>query len=284
MPPFYARKDWLLEDPDRTEADVVRVLQVMSKRPLPEKENLFLSRAAIAHVFTSNKMEGTLPSDVNEYETFRLLECTFNAGPAAALKDGDFSKLQVQMSQHMEAFLLAWSLEGPLTVGDIQRIHGVMMRGSPGIEAGVFRRGAAYGNRGAYNQYVYPEPASIPELVDRALARFNEAKPEDLHQAIQHATRFFLDLITAHPFADGNGRLCRLLLAVALKRGKVPFPISLSTGHSKARTHYARAIFMAQDAFNDVSIEENLGQLRAIVLMSVHAKIANYVKHSGLAV
>ncbi|KAH9254242.1 hypothetical protein BASA81_007843 [Batrachochytrium salamandrivorans] len=149
MPPFYARKDWLLEDPGRTEADVVKVLQVISVRPLPEKENLFLSRAAIIHVFMSNKMEGTLPSDVDEYEAFRLLECTFSAGPGAALKDGDFSKLQVQMSQHMEAFLLAWSLEGPLTIEDIQLIHRVMMRGSPGIEAGVFRSGAAYGNRGA---------------------------------------------------------------------------------------------------------------------------------------
>ncbi|KAH9262408.1 hypothetical protein BASA82_000530 [Batrachochytrium salamandrivorans] len=52
-------------------------------------------------------------------------------------------------SPNVQEFLLAWSLEGPLTIEDIQLIHRVMMRGSPGIEAGVFRSGAASENRGA---------------------------------------------------------------------------------------------------------------------------------------
>ena len=57
---------------------------------------------------------------------------------------------------------------------------------------------------------------------------------------------------TIHPFLDGNGRIARMLLSFCLMLTNIiPFPIILSSGHSKPRKHYLQAIINRQDKNKD---------------------------------
>ena len=49
--------------------------------------------------------------------------------------------------------------------------------------------------------------------------------------------------INIHPFEDGNGRICRLILAHVLIQIKCClFPVILSSFHRRGRRHYIRAL------------------------------------------
>ena len=59
------------------------------------------------------------------------------------------------------------------------------------------------------------------------------------------ATRLFGNIINIHPFKDGNGRICRLILAHVLIRMKCClFPVILSSFHTRGTRHYIRAVKM----------------------------------------
>ncbi|WP_215898169.1 Fic family protein, partial [Acinetobacter baumannii] len=51
------------------------------------------------------------------------------------------------------------------------------------------------------------------------------------------------DLINIHPFEDGNGRLCRLLISHVLIESRMSlFPVLLSSFHRRGRRHYIQAV------------------------------------------
>ena len=59
------------------------------------------------------------------------------------------------------------------------------------------------------------------------------------------ATNLFENIINIHPFEDGNGRICRLILAHVLIQMKCClFPVILSSFHRRGRRHYIRAVKM----------------------------------------
>jgi hypothetical protein len=65
--------------------------------------------------------------------------------------------------------------------------------------------------------------------------------------------------ITLHPFCNGHGRQCRLLLAPEPRKGEVPFPVSLPVRHRKVCHHYFQAIIEWRRSSGLI-----LGQMRAI--------------------
>ena len=54
--------------------------------------------------------------------------------------------------------------------------------------------------------------------MEGAVFRFHETKNED---PIMAATDLFGSIINIHPFEDGNGRICRLILAHVLMQRNV---------------------------------------------------------------
>ena len=59
------------------------------------------------------------------------------------------------------------------------------------------------------------------------------------------ATNFFGNIINIHQFEDGNGRICRLIVAHVLIQMKCClFPVILSSFHRRGRRHYIRAVKM----------------------------------------
>ena len=117
-------------------------------------------------------------------------------------------------------------LKGRLTSDEVKTIHKLLMRGEP-VLIGEFRQTPAFAG---YHEFA---PASaVPRLVTDALNRYSEESDDP----ILNAVRLFIDVINIHPFEDGNGRLCRLLLSHALVESEMSlFPVLLSPFHRRVQ-------------------------------------------------
>ena len=70
--------------------------------------------------------------------------------------------------------------------------------------------------------------------------RFHGTKKDD---PVMAATDLFGNIINIHPFEDGNGRICRLILAHVLIQMKCYlFPVILSSFHRRGKRHYIRVV------------------------------------------
>jgi Fic family protein len=107
------------------------------------------------------------------------------------------------------------------------------------------------------------------------LSKYNAAVREKCC-LIASATNLFYDMITLHPFSDGNGRLCRLLVSYALMRGGFPFYVTLSSYHRKSRNHYMMAILEGRRN------PGNLSHLRTLVLKSALCTMYNYIENKRI--
>ncbi|HEY3831530.1 MAG TPA: Fic family protein [Acidimicrobiia bacterium] len=122
------------------------------------------------------------------------------------------------------------SLERPLSVERIHEWHGRLMAHS-GIAAqhvGVFRAAQGWiGGRSPLDAaFVPPPPDRVPHLIDDLIAFVNRDDIDAITQAaIAHG-----QFETIHPYADGNGRIGRVLVLWVLARRldvTVPPPVSV---------------------------------------------------------
>jgi Fic family protein len=107
---------------------------------------------------------------------------------------------------------------GPLTVEGLCRWHRTLMTGSPtpARHVGVLRAEQGWiGGTSPFDAHlVTPPPERVPGLVEDLLAYANRDDVDPVSQAaIAHA-----QLEVIHPFADGNGRVGRVLVAWVLVR------------------------------------------------------------------
>ena len=74
--------------------------------------------------------------------------------------------------------------------------------------------------------HIFASADYIERYMEDAIFSFHETKKDDI---IIAATNLFGNIINIHPFQDGNGRLCRLILAHVLIQMKCClFPVILS--------------------------------------------------------
>ena len=107
---------------------------------------------------------------------------------------------------------------GPLTVESLCRWHQTLMTGSPtpAAHVGVVRteQGWIGGTSPLDAHLVTPPPNEVPGLLEDLVAYVNRSDVDPVSQAaIAHAQ---FEII--HPFADGNGRVGRVLIAWLLVR------------------------------------------------------------------
>ncbi len=107
---------------------------------------------------------------------------------------------------------------GPLTVDSLCRWHRTLMTGSPAPSrhVGVVRdeQGWIGGTSPLDAHLVTPPPERVPDLLDDLVAYVNRTDIDPVsHAAISHA-----QFEVIHPFADGNGRVGRVLIAWLLVR------------------------------------------------------------------
>ena len=282
-PPHFAVCNWLF--PSRSSADdaLSSVRRILDDAKLLHLDYAatFAAQEAATFVWTSNKHEGTLPKGSSVSDTYAALKnavAGHTALPVASwFIDGGNSgdAARSQLTQHAVAlkFLMSAGAAGSaLSVELLLEAHGLLMHGA--IRHGLLHP-FPMGLR-AHDAYTtghtYPEgnPVALRQALNRAVDSYNESFATGGTVALIEApARLFYDVITIHPFSDGNGRLCRLLAAFALRRAGVPFAVPLSSRHSKPRSHYMHAI-------NAMRRGANMAELHALFLMSTLAVLRNY--------
>jgi len=115
-------------------------------------------------------------------------------------------------------------------------IHNTILRGIDDGNAGHFRTVPV---RISGSTVVLPNPRKVPDLVE-SFVRFM-AKSKDLHP-VELAAEAHYQLVTIHPFVDGNGRTVRLLMNLILMQHG--FPPALI--RKRDRLRYIKSLETAQ--------------------------------------
>ncbi len=122
----------------------------------------------------------------------------------------------VQHSAHFEVFTYEQML--------LSALHFMMLRHRPDMSPGRYRGGPILvtGGRGRPPAYVGPEAERVPELMAELadwLENGDTDQPLYVRAAMAH-----LNLVSIHPWRDGNGRMSRCLHTLVLARDKVLAP------------------------------------------------------------
>lgn len=97
--------------------------------------------------------------------------------------------------------------------------------------------------------------AKTPQFVDELVRRYSVAAREDRHHPILLVGLFVLDLLTVHPFIDGNGRVTRALTNVLLEDGgyEVTRYVSLEASIARSADRYYDALQASTTGWHDGS-------------------------------
>ncbi|CUI14218.1 cell division protein, Fic-like, putative [Bodo saltans] len=255
----------------------------------------FLKRAMAVFIFDANRLEGTISSLHREGTTVRailgFLNGTISAPEAVPWNseggrepNSPSSKRQLFQAAAAALYLLRDNASSPLTVGLLRETHRIMMEGSfvddedNMLAAGVLRSQPEEEVCAGLWQFIAPD--EVLNAVTNLVKRYEQLREEN-HCPVALATHLFYYLITIHPFMNGNGRLCRMMLAWSLMRDGFPFPVSLSSGRAAARDHYMQAINCARGMpRDDVS---PFSELNVMTLVSMERVISNFLGNIAIA-
>ena len=143
-----------------------------------------------------------------------------------------------QMINCMKAWnYLQKTLDLPLNTEIISQAHGLMMEDEKDVLAVEYRKSPVFAG-----YHTFAPAGHIERYMEGAIFRFHKTKKDD---PVMAATNLFGNIINIHPFEDGKGRICRLILAHVLMQMKCClFPVILSSFHRQGRRHYIRAVQM----------------------------------------
>jgi Fic family protein len=114
------------------------------------------------------------------------------------------------------------------TEGMLKAIHFMMTSHDLKKRPGQWRRGAVYVRNDQTGEIVYegPDIDRVPSLIAALTAQLNSAA--DAAPAMVLAGMAHLNLVMIHPFADGNGRMARVLQSLVMVRGGILTPTFVS--------------------------------------------------------
>eukprot|EP01033_Poteriospumella_lacustris_P008535 gene8535-6152_t len=244
-------------------------------------------RAQLAKMLLDvNRMEGTVSPKLPEGEALSAILKFLNdsceepavvAWNAEGARTGDTvssSDRQLYQMARAAVHLFRENAHAPLSLELIQSTYRRMMehayqedkRGNrTALPVDDFRTSPVYAGL-----YMFAPAAAAKNAVIALCHDYNDGQARAMHP-VGRATYLFYELITIHPFGNGNGRLCRLFLAWSLLRDDCLLPVSFSSGHKKRRQHYLHAINRARlEPFN------NRGELNAILVVSLERTLRDY--------
>ena len=132
--------------------------------------------------------------------------------------------------------------DSPLSIEIIKQALKIMMhkekyRDGKDVLVGEYRKSPAF-----TGYHIFALADFIETYMKDVIFIFYESKKDD---AIMAATNLFGNIINIHPFEDGNGRICRLILGhVLVQMKRCLFPVILSSFHRRGRRHYISAVKM----------------------------------------
>lgn len=241
------------------EADNLRI-QWKKNKPLNEVQlQKMKSYFNLNYTFESNKIEG---NTLTLKETFLVV----NEGLTIGGKS---------MNEHLEAinhadaidFVAALVQENEmLTERVVQEIHYLILKGIDKENAGKYRKVPVMISG---SKFVPPQPFIISKLMEDIFIYYQKNKLK-LHPIIL-AADMHEKIVSVHPFIDGNGRTCRLIMNLILLANG--FTVGILKGDPKSRMKYYNALEEAQTKNNPKSFYKLVAKT-CIHSLKEHIKMA----------
>lgn len=203
--------------------------QLDTFRPLPPElvTNLY-EWMRVELTYTSNAIEG---NTLTRQETALVVEKGLTVR-------GKSLNEHLEASNHAKALDFIYSLlekPHPICETDILEIHRIILQGIDDDNAGRYRNVPV---RISGSLVVLPNHAKVPSLMTDFVSQLQTT---GLHP-VELAILVHYELVTIHPFADGNGRTARLLMnLILLQHGYPPAII-----HKRQRARYISSLEKAQ--------------------------------------
>lgn len=164
--------------------------------------------------FSSNAIEG---NSLTESETKVIIEDGLTIG-------GKPMKDHLEAVGHSQAFDYMWNLskDKEITEKNIKSLHKLFFQAIDEKQAGKYRKRNVIISGSQYNDMI-PAPSELAKAMKVFITEMN-TKRQELHPVI-FAALIHKEFVFIHPFVDGNGRVARLLMNLALIQ--VGYPITI---------------------------------------------------------
>lgn len=213
--------------------------------------------------YTSNALEG---NTLSRKETAAVVEKGLTVGGKTLVE-------HLEATNHAKALgevlRLSQTPTNQLTRVDLLQLHATVLQGIDDANAGQFRTIPV---RISGSPVILPNPAKVPDLMDAFLEWIvaNAA----MHP-VKLAAEAHYQLVTIHPFVDGNGRTARLLMNLILMQNSYP-PAIIRT---RDRMKYIGGLEKAQlsgskDGYEKVIVDA-VGRSLDIYLKAVNGEAAD---------
>jgi Fic family protein len=166
----------------------------------------------IGFTYASNALEG---NSLTETETKIVIEDGITIG-GKPLRD------HYEAIGHSEAYdyLLGMAKKKEITENQIKKLHRAFFHRIAARQAGKYRRQKVLISG---TDFIPPPPSIIPMLMADFMARIPQLRAT--RHPVEFAAILHKEFVTIHPFIDGNGRVARLLMNLALIQSGYPIAI-----------------------------------------------------------
>ena len=219
-------------------SEIAEIRVIVERSPVLPLNELELKRQAmIRQIHTSTSIEG---NKLAEYQVGKVL-----AGDEVLGDQKSVLEVKNYQNALKEIGKLIKSGTSAISVEMIFHLHKILMKGLVEPEKlGISRPGEIYivddlGDEGDFVRYKGPDPKDVQRLLKELAEWYDFATDDDLHPILK-AGILHLQFIMIHPFADGNGRMARLLTQWSLYRDGWDFReiIVLEEFYNKNRQQY----------------------------------------------
>lgn len=196
--------------------------RVFLKKLTQAQKEEFARRERITFITDSNAIEG---SSLTYSETSRII------GQEKEIKKAEKRQIIItginreeQEALNLKACLDRYDkylqINEKLSEKTILQLHYLLLENISGYEKyqGIYRPVKVYI---AGSMHEFPLPQEVPGLI-KQLIKWIEENQELIHP-VELAAKFHTKFTTIHPFADGNGRMARLLMNYILQQKEFPF-------------------------------------------------------------
>jgi Fic family protein len=166
----------------------------------------------IGMTYSSNALEG---NSLTETETKIVIEDGITIG-GRPVRD------HLEALGHSEAYDLLFRLakNQEITAANVRELHRLFYYRIDSKQAGKYRKRRVIITG---TDFIPPGPERIPDLMESFTAGMPETRAK--RHPVEFAAIIHKELVTIHPFIDGNGRTARLLMSLALLQAGYPVAI-----------------------------------------------------------